>query len=312
MKTAKHTMKRMLALCAVVATLLTLLALPVSAKSSGGFRYYLEGPYTDDGETLAVITGYDPTVNGTLTIPETIGGYKVWSVNEGAFMSRKDVKKVVIPTEVGSIDAHAFEDCTNLRTVVIGSAYVCEDAFAGCTSLKKVKITAYKGDMDPEYAWSEEGNDALFGADREWTHYKKDEPDVTTCMTSRTGRKVTLEAQYDHLKKGESYQWYGVGIFPEGDGVWWEDCTDRTVTCTTWYSGDAKAVCEVVNSKGDVVWSQEFDVEVRTSLKDEAERVVYNTYLYSVTQFTANHFRWKVMDLLEKMGVDVYGGSCGA
>lgn len=298
--------KRMLALLAAAATMLTMFVLPASAKSWNGFRYYVDGPYEDDGEAYVTITGSKTTANGTLTIPAKIGGDEVWSIGEGAFAGRKDITKVVIPDSVGYIGGHAFEDCTNLRTLVIGSTDVYDDAFSGCTALKTVKITAYKGDFDPEWEWNEKGNDALFAAKQEWTHYTKDYDVVQTELKTRTGKKLTLTAEYDDLKKGETYRWSGFDVFPVGDAEW-KDCTEKTVECEVYWAGESKAVCEVLNSKGEVVWAQEFTITVSKSLKDKAESFVYNTYLYGVTNYTASHIRWRVMDALDKMGVNVYG-----
>ena len=302
-----RTWKRMLALLAAVAALLTMFVLPASAKSADGFQYYVDGPYEDDGEAFATITGHKTVVNGTLTIPAKLGGNTVSSVSDGAFAGRKDITKVVISDGVGYIGGHAFEDCTNLRTLVIGDAYVSMKAFAGCKSLKKVKITAYKNEFDPEWGWEETGNDALFNADVEWTHYKKDFDTVYTEVNTRVGRVLTLTAEYDKLKNGESYHWSGNGAYPEGDSRW-EDCTGKSVNCVAGWEGEATVVCDVVNSKGDVVWSQEFSITARESLKEKAQSFVRNTYLYGVTEYTRNHIRWTVMDILDKMGVDVYGG----
>ncbi len=307
-ETFNHTRawKRMLALLCAVAAMLTMFALPASAKSSGGFQYFVDGPYTDDDDPGVVITGYKSAVNGTLTIPAKLAGYKVWSVSEGAFADRKDIKKVVVSEGVYTIGAHAFENCTNLRTLVVGDVYICSYAFDGCTALKKVKITAYKGDLNPEWGWDEPGNDALFGAKWQWTHYTKDDFDVETEVCTRTGRTVTLTTEYGKLKKGESFHWYGYDIYPTGDTEW-KDCTGDSVVCKSYWDGEQYAVCEVHNSKGDVVWSQKINVQCSRSLTDRLDSAISDTYVYGVTQYTLSHFRWRVMNMLEKMGVDVYG-----
>ena len=302
-KTAR-TLKRTLALIAAVAAMLTLFALPASAKSANGFQYFVEGPYEDDGKCYVTITGHKSAVNGTLTIPAEIGGDAVWSISEGAFAGRTDITKVVVPDGVGYIGSHAFEDCSNLRTLVIGDVSIWQYAFSGCTALKKVKITAFKNEYDTSWRWDDFGNEALFAAEQEWTRYKTDVDVLQTEMKGCTNKQMTLTAAYGTLKKGESYHWYSEWLWP--DDCAWEDCAGETVTCTPDCYGRRTVYCDVVSSKGEVVWSQEFDVCVCRSLADAFRSAVQESYLYGVTEYTNNHFRWAVRDLLYKIGIDVY------
>ncbi len=310
MNTTTHALKRMLALLAAMATILTLLVLPASAKSADGFQYYVDGPYGDDNPATAVITGHKAAVNGTLTVPAKIAGYEVRQINDAAFADRKDIKKVVISEGINFVGCHAFENCTNLRTLVIADAGIGDSAFAGCTALKKVKITGYNfADCKPEWYWNENGNEALFAADWEWTHYEKDytvkHSDVKTC----TGAILTLTAEYDDAKPGDTYHWYcdeGYLFYPDEDDGWMA-CSGRTITGQVDDSGEQTVICEVTNRKGDVVWAQEFSIHSQKSLVNFARSTVYNSYVYGVSEYTVNHFRWKFMNMLDKMGFNVYG-----
>lgn len=77
-----------------------------------------------------------------LTIPAYIGGYKVNSIGERAFMGCNTLKKVTIDQGVSSIGAQAFYKCTNLYEAYIpGSVSSLGDsAFGECTSLRVVNF----------------------------------------------------------------------------------------------------------------------------------------------------------------------------
>lgn len=304
-----HAMKRLLALCAVFAALVTLLVLPASAKSANGFQYYLTEVFEDGGDAYAVVTGHKSAVNGTLTIPAKLDGHEVVYIAEAAFSARKDITKVVLPETLNHVGTFAFADCTNLKTLVIGSAWVDRGAFSGCKSLKKVVVTAYKFDgCNPEWDWEESKNEPLFAADVEWLHYKKAFRTVESDCNVRSGMNLTLTTEYD-AKKGETYHWYFEGegvLWPKGDNAW-EDYTEKTISGYIDCGGEQTVICEVVNAKGDVVFTEMFHIHARLSLAGKTREVVRETYLYGVMEYTKNHFHWKIMDLLDKMGVNVYG-----
>ena len=63
----RKTCKRLIALFFALTAALSVLSLPVSAKSASGFQYYLTESYEDDEPDFAVITDprYDRRTQGT-------------------------------------------------------------------------------------------------------------------------------------------------------------------------------------------------------------------------------------------------------
>ena len=76
-----------------------------------------------------VITGVETAAaDGVYDIPETIGGKKVVAIMERAFCGdvAATVKKVIIPSNVKTINAYAFYECYNMTDLYIkGEAVGC-------------------------------------------------------------------------------------------------------------------------------------------------------------------------------------------
>ena len=306
----KHTLKKLLALCAVIAALMTFLVLPASAKSAGGFQYYLTEDWDDGEETCAIITGHKSAVNGTLKVPEKLNGHKVITISAAAFSGRKDITAVVLPDDLFWVEEFAFSDCTNLKTLTIGTASVERGAFSGCTALKTVKFTGYLFDCwgeTPDANWVKKENKPLFNATLEMVHYKKDFPQENTSMKAFTGQKKTLTCTYENAKRTDTYHWcvkegYGLGVDP-----YWDEVTESSVTAEVTDPGKTVIVCEVVNAKGDVVFRQTFTCKVMPSVGYSVRDVAEETWLYGVTQYTINHIRWNYVDpVLNALGVETY------
>ena len=83
----------------------------------------------------------DPTLRGTLIIPEEVGGFKVKYIYYRAFKGCQ-IDYVRIPNSVERILPEAFKNCTNLKTITIPENVISLffEAFAGCTSLQTVRI----------------------------------------------------------------------------------------------------------------------------------------------------------------------------
>ncbi len=71
----------------------------------------------------AVITGYQGMAS-ELVVPETIESVSVMAVEKKAFLSKKHLRRIVLPTSIQSIGEWAFAYCSNLEEFVLGA---CDD-----------------------------------------------------------------------------------------------------------------------------------------------------------------------------------------
>ena len=90
------------------------------AKENGFAYKYLSTDYEFEqlADGSAKITKYNGKAD-SVTIPSTIGGKKVTSIGVGAFFENKEIKSVIIPNSVVSIDEQVFESCSNLAAISI-------------------------------------------------------------------------------------------------------------------------------------------------------------------------------------------------
>ena len=104
----------------ILALVLCLSLLPVTAAAEeytkGGVRYEL-----DKNNNYATVVGYTttdgiPDIPEELTIPTTVQGCTVWSI-ESAFYNCKSLKTVAIPKSVDVIAAMSFIGCSNLTAI---------------------------------------------------------------------------------------------------------------------------------------------------------------------------------------------------
>ena len=75
-----------------------------------------------------------------LTIPSKVDGLRVTRIGPNAF-NRSSVTSVTIPTTIATIGEGAFEDCSQLESIVIPrSVAKLESSFSGCEKLSKLTI----------------------------------------------------------------------------------------------------------------------------------------------------------------------------
>ncbi len=72
--------------------------------------------YTDNGNGTCTITGYNGS-GGAVTIPNTINGLTVTSIEGDAFDYCYSLTSITIPASVTTIEPYAFYDCDNLTEV---------------------------------------------------------------------------------------------------------------------------------------------------------------------------------------------------
>lgn len=84
----------------------------VEAATSDIYTYTVS-----DGE--ATITDCDASTSGSITIPSSLGGYPVTSIDNYAFLYCSKLISVTIPVGVTNIGSHAFSYCSSLASVTI-------------------------------------------------------------------------------------------------------------------------------------------------------------------------------------------------
>ena len=112
-----------------------------------GLSYEVTDDYYD--VECVMITGYNGTLStDTLTIPDSIDGYPVRVIEDGAFVGM-DFKKVVLPDTLWYIGGGAFERCKKLQSVEI-PADVKEIGYSVFEECEKLKTVWFKGNKIKE------------------------------------------------------------------------------------------------------------------------------------------------------------------
>ena len=77
-----------------------------------------------------------------VTLPTSVN-VNPYSVGKNAFRERKDIKSVIIPNGVVSIEEYAFRDCVLLESVSVAGSVksIANYAFQYCSSLKNVTLS---------------------------------------------------------------------------------------------------------------------------------------------------------------------------
>lgn len=114
-------------------------------QTDGNFKYALYSNGT------AHVTGF--TGSGSVSVPATLGGYKVTGIDPGAFKGMS-ISSVTLPSSVEVVSDNAFQNCTSLRSVsmpgVVSIGMYCFDECSSLssvgvsTSLKRIGSSAFK------------------------------------------------------------------------------------------------------------------------------------------------------------------------
>lgn len=112
------------------------LAMRNYGRSIGGGYVYIAGA---DGAELVEYRG---EITETLTVPGSIDGITVVSIENGVFKGNTSLRSVVVPEGVKVVEIDAFRGCTALETVDLPSTLkrIGKGAFAGCSKLKKADV----------------------------------------------------------------------------------------------------------------------------------------------------------------------------
>ena len=208
MNNRKHTLKRVFA-CAVVvfmaitATIMSgvvgielpewseVFVTKASAETEGNLQYSVY-----NGK--ATITDYTPPNDGDLVIPDTLGGYPVTRIGNGAFVRCAGLTSVTIPDSVTSIGYKAFYGCTGLTSVTIGNSVTSIGwaAFSDCTGLTSITIpdsvTSIGSDAFDGTAWYNEQSDGDVYVGKFYYKYKGTMPKKTSIVIKDGTRVLQL------------------------------------------------------------------------------------------------------------------------
>jgi len=132
-----------LSLAFVVILLLAFVA-TIPTLSDNSYSYFV----TSSGQ--AVITGFDKTYWGNLSITRQLDGFPVTVIDRNAFSGCTRLTSVTIPNSVTRIGDCAFGDCTRLTSVAIPNSVtrIGRWVFSGCTSLTRITVDT----ANPKYS----------------------------------------------------------------------------------------------------------------------------------------------------------------
>ena len=110
-------------------------AIPASAVQDGMFYYSIS---FDE----ATLTDVKTSASGTITIPDSFGGYPLTEIGNSAFKDCTLVTDIKIPNGVTTIRDYAFRNCSALESITIPDTVESLGgyAFFKCTSLPKLTV----------------------------------------------------------------------------------------------------------------------------------------------------------------------------
>lgn len=89
-----------------------------------------------------VYEGYSGSATD-ITIPEKFGDRPVIEITSYAFSGNNNINKVTLPSTVTVIENYAFQNCRNLREIVMPAVTTISSyAFSGCTTLQTINLPA--------------------------------------------------------------------------------------------------------------------------------------------------------------------------
>ncbi len=104
--------KRIISFALIIVMAIVLLPIAAFAQTEGALTFVIS-------QKKAVITSCDRSYTGALTIPQTLGGYPVYKINDSAFLACEGITEITIPDSVEEIKGRAFYECINLEKITI-------------------------------------------------------------------------------------------------------------------------------------------------------------------------------------------------
>ena len=233
--------------------------------------------YTVDEQGNATITAAANFTGTEITIPQSIDGYPVTKIGEGAFSGCSSLTDITIPAGVTDIGGQAFSGCTALETIIIPGSVtnIGENAFGTCTSLTDVY---YDGD---ETDWDKiDGNGELAGEIIRYsaTYSQAKLPEITS-KTAKYKNNVTVKLTATGIPESGFLVVDGMKIAPDANG--------NAVFETQFQAKETKTFrAKIVNrNEEERVGEKEYKVNVDTGFF--AKLVAF------FTEFLFNGFKWK-------------------
>lgn len=249
----KKIIRKAMSIFLAMAIMLCAMSVMASAASYK-FIYEKQG---EDGDYYSVwITGYSGTLPAKLTIPETIEGLPVESIEPMAFMGNTAIKEVVIPDTVCWIEDYSFAKCSNLAKVTIpGSVWTIDNgAFHECKKLTDIVYTGYNFDCYDLYIG--DYNDAIFENDWTWTHYQKEIETSYREYTMNYKEECNLSPDFD-MDGDYTVRWYAF----DNDSL----AVDCDGYAYAYAKGETYVDYEIIDGSGNVVFAGEDLITVRYS-----------------------------------------------
>ena len=130
------TKKITLTFLAVLVLSICIFTFTASAENEGPYVYEIA-----DGEVT--ITRCDPSLEGDVVIPQTLGGIPVTGIGEGAFRSCESITSIFIDDNITNIGKSAFAFCGALTEVILPETIeeIPDEAFYMCFNLSDVSLT---------------------------------------------------------------------------------------------------------------------------------------------------------------------------
>lgn len=123
----------------LLAVIMLLTVTPVAAFAEDDMLSYLTYSISN-GEVT--ITGCDGAISGDFVIPDTIEGYPVTKIGEGAFAGCRYLTQVALPSSLTEIGQDAFIECYDLQSIEIPDSVktIGGGAFSYCSGLSDIRL----------------------------------------------------------------------------------------------------------------------------------------------------------------------------
>ena len=111
-----------------------------SSITKDGYTYAFAT--NNEGQCVAYLISIESSVTDFEIASNTINGYELIAINPGIFRYNTNIKTVVLPNCIKTIERETFRECTSLKTVHISDSVTSIEtaAFMGCASLESINI----------------------------------------------------------------------------------------------------------------------------------------------------------------------------